>query len=66
MVILALVGLIFLAGNAAGQWTGLGLSIGPVLMAVALMAMEIFIALLQAYIFAMLTSVFIGLVRHAH
>lgn len=66
MVILALVGLIFLAGNATGLVTGVGLSIGPVVMAVALMAMEMFIALLQAYIFAMLTSVFIGLVRHAH
>ena len=28
--------------------------------------LEIFVAFLQAYIFAMLTSVFIGLIRHAH
>jgi F-type H+-transporting ATPase subunit a len=65
LVILSLVGLIFLAGAGAGSakylvWPA------PVLMAVAIMAMEIFIALLQAYIFAMLTSVFIGLVRHPH
>jgi F0F1-type ATP synthase membrane subunit a len=26
--------------------------------------LEIFVALLQAYIFAMLTAVFIGLIRH--
>jgi len=26
----------------------------------------VFVAFLQAYIFAMLTSVFIGLIRHAH
>jgi F-type H+-transporting ATPase subunit a len=65
LVILSLVGLIFLAGAAEGAvkylvWPA------PLLMAVAIMMMEIFIAFLQAYIFAMLTSVFIGLVRHAH
>lgn len=64
-VILSLVGLIFLAGASTSAvkyviWPA------PVVMAVAIMAMEIFIALLQAYIFAMLTSVFIGLVRHPH
>ena len=36
------------------------------IMAVAIMGLELFVALLQAYIFAMLTSVFIGLIRHAH
>jgi F0F1-type ATP synthase membrane subunit a len=30
------------------------------------MILELFIAFLQAYIFSMLTSVFIGLIRHAH
>jgi F-type H+-transporting ATPase subunit a len=35
-------------------------------MAVAISFLEIFVAFLQAYIFAMLTSVFIGLARHAH
>ncbi len=30
------------------------------------MPLEVFVALLQAYIFAMLTAVFIGLIRHAH
>jgi len=64
MVILALVGLIFLAG--ASELVKWFIWPAPVLMAVAIMLMEIFIALLQAYIFAMLTAVFIGLVRHAH
>jgi F-type H+-transporting ATPase subunit a len=35
-------------------------------MSTAIMLLEIFIAFLQAYIFAMLTAVFIGLTRHAH
>ena len=65
LVVLSLVGLIFMAGAAEGAikylvWPA------PVLMAVAIMCLEIFIAFLQAYIFAMLTSVFIGLVRHPH
>ena len=30
------------------------------------MFVEIFVAFLQAYIFATLTAVFIGLIRHAH
>jgi F-type H+-transporting ATPase subunit a len=32
-------------------------------MAVAIMALELFVALLQAYIFTLLSSVFIGLLR---
>lgn len=65
LVILSLVGLIFMAGASGGavKWV---VWPAPVLMAVAIMLMEIFIALLQAYIFSMLTSVFIGLVRHPH
>jgi F-type H+-transporting ATPase subunit a len=65
LVILSLVGLIFMAGGA-GEIVKWVVWPAPVLMAVAIMLMEIFIALLQAYIFAILTSVFIGLVRHAH
>ncbi len=64
-VILALIGLIFVAGAAGGSikyfvWPA------PILMAVGVMLLEIFVAFLQAYIFTMLTSVFIGLVRHPH
>jgi F-type H+-transporting ATPase subunit a len=35
-------------------------------MAIAITFLEIFVAFLQAFIFAILTSVFIGLVRHGH
>jgi F-type H+-transporting ATPase subunit a len=40
--------------------------IGAVAAASALMILELFVACLQAYIFVLLTSVFIGLIRHAH
>lgn len=66
LVILSLVGLVFAAGSALGPKLGALVSVAPLIMVVAIMLLEIFIALLQAYIFAMLTSVFIGLVRHPH
>jgi len=62
-VILALIGLIFVAAPVAAFVLPV---LGPVVMAVAIMVLELFVAFLQAYIFAMLTSVFIGLIRHAH
>jgi F-type H+-transporting ATPase subunit a len=63
-VVLALTGLIVMAMAAGGGIVVIG--IAPLLMAVAIMVLEIFVALLQAYIFAMLSAVFIGLIRHAH
>ncbi len=63
-VILSLIGLIFVFGNLTiGRW---GVAVGSVGMSSAMMLLELFVAFLQAYIFAMLTSVFIGLIRHAH
>lgn len=62
-IILALVGLMMLA---AGTLATVLVIPAPFLMAVAIGALEIFVAFLQAYIFAMLTAVFIGLIRAAH
>ena len=63
-VVLSLIGLIFVFGQLAfGRW---GIAVGSIGMSTAMMLLEIFVAFLQAYIFAMLTSVFIGLIRHAH
>jgi F-type H+-transporting ATPase subunit a len=61
-VVLALTGLLVMAGLANSLW----IAPAPLFMAVMIMVLEIFVALLQAYIFAMLTAVFIGLIRHAH
>ena len=58
-VILALVGLIFVFGN----WIVAG---GTVLFVLFMMCLELLVAFLQAYIFALLTSVFIGLMQHEH
>jgi F-type H+-transporting ATPase subunit a len=59
-VVLALTGLTVTATLASAYWV----IPAPVLMAVAIMVLEIFVAFLQAYIFAMLSAVFIGLIRH--
>ncbi len=58
-VILALLGLIFVFGN----WIVAG---GTVLFVLFMMCLELLVAFLQAYIFALLTSVFIGLMQHEH
>jgi len=56
IVVLALIGLIF----TFKSWAVAG---GPFIMAVLIMMLELFVALLQAYIFTLLSSVFIGLLR---
>lgn len=61
-VVLALTGLIVTAAIGNALWA----APAPLVMAVAIMILEIFVAFLQAYIFAMLSAVFIGLIRHAH
>jgi F-type H+-transporting ATPase subunit a len=63
-LVLSLLGMIFMFANLTiGKFVIAGASVSMVL---AVMVLEVFVAFLQAYIFAMLTSVFIGLIRHAH
>ncbi len=58
-VILALLGLVFIFGS----WM---VAAGSVAFVVFMMFLELLVAFLQAYIFALLTSVFIGMMQHAH
>ena len=63
-VILSLMGLIFIFGHiGAARWAIAGSSVVFMLF---MYALELLVALLQAYIFALLTSVFIGLMQHQH
>ncbi len=64
-LVLSLLGMIFLFGSA-GLAAANGVAVASIAMVTAIMMLEIFVAFLQAYIFAMLTAVFIGLIRHAH
>ena len=63
-VLLALIGLIITYGSF--RPVGLVAVFGAIGLGLFVMFLEIFVAFLQAYIFAMLTAVFIGLIRHAH
>ena len=56
IVVLALIGLIFTFNSYV-------IAPLPLAMALAIMVLEVFIAFLQAYVFALLASVFIGLIR---
>jgi F-type H+-transporting ATPase subunit a len=59
IVVLALIGLIF-------AFKSYVIGLAPALMAVAIMMLELFVAFLQAFIFSLLASVFIGQIREAH
>lgn len=64
-VLLALLGLI-LAYGGFSHTAGVVAVLGPVALGLFVMFLKIFVSFLQAYIFALLTAVFIGLIRHAH
>jgi F-type H+-transporting ATPase subunit a len=63
-VILSLFGIVFLFGHL-GAWS-YGIAGVTVLLVVAIMLLELFVAVLQAYVFALLAAVFIGLMQHEH
>lgn len=65
IVLLSLLGLIAVYGSFEAL-SGLTAVVGPLVLGLFIMFLEIFVAFLQAYIFAILTAVFIGLIRHAH
>jgi F-type H+-transporting ATPase subunit a len=58
-VILSLLGLIFIFTNWA-------VAAGSVAFVLFMMLLELLVAFLQAYIFALLTAVFIGMMQHSH
>jgi len=64
-VILVLLGLIFVFGTAPAPIRGI-VVVGSIGLTLFMMCLELLVAFLQAYIFALLTSVFIGLMRHEH
>jgi len=58
VMVLALISIIFTFGSVL-------IGIAPVAMAVGIMVLELFVALLQAYVFTLLVSSFIGQIRTA-
>jgi len=63
-VILALFGLIFLFGHIEmWRWA---IGFGSAMMVLAIMLLELIVAFVQAYVFALITAVLIGVNQHAH
>ncbi|HSC27007.1 MAG TPA: F0F1 ATP synthase subunit A [Vicinamibacterales bacterium] len=68
IAILAMLSFVFLFAELAGHWVA-GIGVGllfSVPLAVAIYALEIIVVLVQAYVFALLSAVFIGMAIHAH
>jgi F-type H+-transporting ATPase subunit a len=63
-VILSLFGMIFLFGSLGAASYAIGIVTAGLV--TGIMLLELFVAFLQAYVFALLSSVFIGLMQHEH
>ena len=63
-VILTLFGLIFMFGNLAGFRWAIGAASATLVLGV--MCLEIIVAFVQAYVFAIITAVLIGMMMHEH
>ena len=67
IAILAILSFVFIFTDMAGQVVGMGIGLGfSVPLAVAISALEIIVVLVQAYVFTLLTAVFIGMAIHTH
>ncbi len=67
IAILAILSFVFIFAEMAGQFVGMGIGLAfSVPLAVAISALEIIVILVQAYVFTLLTAVFIGMAIHAH
>ena len=67
IAILAILSFVFIFAEMAGQMVGMGIGlVFSVPLAVGISALEIIVILVQAYVFTLLTAVFIGMAIHAH
>ena len=67
IAILAILSFVFIFTEMAGQAVGMGVGLAfSIPLAAGISALEIIIILVQAYVFTLLTAVFIGMAIHAH
>ena len=67
IAILAILSFVFIFTEMAGQMVGMSVGLAfSVPLAVGISALEIIVILVQAYVFTLLTAVFIGMAIHAH
>ncbi len=63
-VILTLFGLIFMFGHV--EYLNYAVGVASATLVLGVMALEIIVAFVQAYVFAIITAVLIGMMQHAH
>ncbi len=66
IVILVLVSLIFIFSQMVGPAVALGVSIVSVAFSIFMLALDVLVSFIQAYVFTMLSSIFIGMGRVEH
>jgi F-type H+-transporting ATPase subunit a len=67
IAILAILSFVFLFAEMGGTYAGVGAGvIASVPLAVGISALEIIVVLVQAYVFTLLTAVFVGMAIHVH
>ena len=66
IAILAILSFVFIFAQQFGPATGMGVGVFSLILAALISALEIIVVLVQAYVFTLLTAVFIGMAIHAH
>jgi F-type H+-transporting ATPase subunit a len=67
IAILAILSFVFIFTELSGQaLVGIGVGVPSLVLAALLMALEIIVVAVQAYVFTLLSAVFIGMAIHAH
>lgn len=66
IMIICILGLIFIFAEIFGNFAGIGASVFVVPLTIALYVLKAFVGILQAYIFTLLSAVFIGMAAEEH
>jgi F-type H+-transporting ATPase subunit a len=66
IAILALLSLVFLFAEIGGAAAGVGAGVLTLPLSVGISGLEIIVVLVQAYVFTLLTAVFVGMAIHVH
>ncbi len=66
LVILNLLGLIFIIGGSFGSVAGFGTSVPAIFLTVFVYALELLVVFIQAYVFTVLSALFIGMATAEH
>jgi F-type H+-transporting ATPase subunit a len=66
IAILAILSFVFIFTQQFGPGAGMGVGVFSLVLAVLISALEIIVVLVQAYVFTLLSAVFIGMAIHAH